>query len=193
MHFLLSARYTLATALLILLTACAAGPRPADGAATNMAEPFSATNYAIAPTDTLRIDVYREPDLSGEYYVDPSGTINMPLLGRVSVGGETVETVERKIALALARGYLVDPDVRASVIRFRPIFIGGEVNKPGAYPFTPGMTVQQAVVLAGGETRFAANRYYLQRESRGASERVRVDGNSVLFPGDVITIGERVF
>lgn len=155
--------------------------------------PFSASTYMISPTDTLRIDVYREKDLSGKYYVDPSGTINLPLLGRVPVAGETAETIERKLAFRLSRGFLVDPDVRVSVAKFRPIYISGEVKRPGEYPFTPGMSVQQAMVMAGGQTRFAAEKYFLQRNNAPSEDRIRVEGNSLLYPGDVISVGERLF
>nr|MBV6630643.1 polysaccharide export protein [Oceanococcus sp. HetDA_MAG_MS8] len=178
---------------LIALSACADTPTLPQDTVLRLATPFSATNYLISPTDTVRIDVYREPDLSGEYYVDPSGTINFPLLGRVGVAGETVSALENKLRLSLSQGYLVDPDVRASISKFRPIYITGAVAKPGAYPFTPGMTVQQAIVLAGGETRFAADRYYLQRNNDSTDKQLRISNRSVLFPGDVIIIGERVF
>ncbi len=178
--------------LLLLCMGCASAPDKQQSAIA-LLQPFSASGYLISPTDTLRIDVYREQDLSGNYYVDPSGTINMPLVGRIGVAGESAETVERKIALTLSRGYLVDPDVRVSVIKFRPIYITGEVKKPGEYPFTPGMTVQQAIVLAGGETRFATDKYYLQRNYAAENRRVRVNGISLLYPGDIISVGERLF
>ena len=80
---------------------------------------------------------------------------------------------------------------RVSVLKFRPIYIAGEVEDPGQYAFVPGMTVQQAIVLAGGDTPFASDKYYLQRGVD--SKRIRVDAGSILFPGDVITVGERVF
>jgi len=178
--------------LLTLLLGCASAPVK-QASSLALLQPFSASGYLISPTDTLRIDVYREQDLSGKFYVDPSGTINMPLIGRIGVAGESSETVERKISLRLSRGYLVDPDVRVSVIKFRPIYITGEVKKPGEYPFTPGMTVQQAIVLAGGETRFATTKYYLQRNYAAENKRIRVESNSLLYPGDVIAVGERLF
>ncbi|MGJ8668416.1 MAG: polysaccharide biosynthesis/export family protein [Oceanococcus sp.] len=182
------------SAFLVLCSACATqGTRSSDSTTINLAEPFSALNYAVSTTDTLSIDVYREAELTGKYYVDPSGTINMPLLGRVSVANLSVQAIEKRIEQGLAGGYIVNPDVRVSVIHFRPIYVSGEIMKPGKYVFTPGMTVQQAIVLAGGATRFAAKKYYLQRNNVQESQRMRVDGNSLLFPGDVITVGERLF
>lgn len=178
--------------LVIFLVGCATDgnsePRPED-----YLRPFSADTYAISPTDLLQIDIYREQDLSGQYYVDPSGTINFPLLGRVAVSGSTAQQIELNLESRLSRGYLVDPDVRITVVKYRPIYISGQVAKPGEYAFAPGMTVQQAITLAGGPTRFAAERYYLQRYSERDSEQKRVTGNSLLFPGDLITIGERIF
>lgn len=179
--------------LLVALCACAGTPSEDPTNTARVSLQFSPQLYQVSTNDTLRLDVYREPDLSGEYLVDPSGTINIPLLGRVSVQGRTVQEIETMIAQNLARGYLIDPDVRISVIRYRPIFVSGEVEKPGAFPFVPGMTVQQAVVLAGGRTKFAANKYYLQRNNAADANRIRVEGNAVLFPGDVVTVGERLF
>lgn len=188
---LMTMRAAIAAACVYVLASCAGTGGPIGPPATNLAQPFSAESYAVAPTDVLQIDVYREADLSGDYAVDPSGTINMPLIGRVSVAGETPQTIERKIRLRLSQGFLVDPDVRVSVLKFRPIYIAGEVEDPGQYAFVPGMTVQQAIVLAGGDTPFASDKYYLQRGVD--SKRIRVDAGSILFPGDVITVGERVF
>ncbi len=179
--------------LLFALTGCAAKGTTANVGSANLAQPFSAEHYAVAPTDILRIDVYREADLSGEYYVDPSGTINLPLVGRIAVAGLNVQAIEYRLTQRLGNGFIVDPDVRVSVLKFRPIYVTGEVSRPGQYPFTPGMTVQQAIVLAGGATRFASKSYFLQRPSASQGKPIRVDANSVLFPGDVVTLGERLF
>lgn len=176
-----------------LLFGCA-GKNVQPGTSTlAMMAPFSSANYAVSPTDVLRLDIFQEKDLSGEYYVDPSGTINLPLVGRVAVAGLNVNTIERKLEDLFSRGYIVSPDIRVSVISYRPIYVSGEIHKPGEYRFTPGMTVQQAIVLAGGTTKFAAKKYYLQRNNVGEDDRIRVGGNSLLFPGDVLTIGERFF
>jgi polysaccharide export outer membrane protein len=179
-------------ALIALVLGCTTPGQHAleEGPTNLLSAPFSADNYSVAPTDTLHIEVYREADLSGSYYVDPSGSINLPLLGRVQVAGLSLNGIEQRLARLLRDGYIMEPDVRVSIQKFRPIFVSGEVKSPGRYTFTPGMTVQQAVLLAGGETRFAAKKFYLQRTN---GEAMRVDESSVLFPGDVITVNERLF
>ena len=159
----------------------------------NPLQPFAANQYPIAATNVLSIEVYQEKDLSGEYFVDPDGSINVPLVGRVSVAELNVRQVEKKLTEALSRGYLVDPHVRVAIVKYGPVFVTGEVVKPGQYEFTPGMSVQQAVTMAGGPTRFASSKYYLQRDNAREDNRLRVTSDSLMFPGDIVSVGERLF
>ncbi len=131
--------------------------------------------------------------MSGDFTIESDGKINYPLLGRVAVSGTTTAELERSIRNGLAQGYLVSPDVRATVVSYKPIFVGGEVKSPGEYPFTPGLTAQQAATLAGGLTRFAAEKYYVQRSSTGPDQRFRATPDTFVYPGDIVTIEERLF
>ncbi len=149
--------------------------------------------YRLAPGDVLAIKVYREEDLSGRYRIDPDGTLNFPLLGRLAVAGQSADWTERMLEKRLSQGYLVDPDVQLSVAEFKPVYVGGAVSKTGEYPYKLGLTVQQAVTLAGGLNRFAAEKYYIQRFGESPEQRFRATADTPLYPGDVLTVDERIF
>ncbi len=149
--------------------------------------------YLLSAGDVLRIEVYREPDLSITQKIEPDGEMSYPLLGRIQVAGRTASLVEREIRTKLSRGYLVDPDVRVSIVEFKPIYIDGQIKAPGEYAYKIGLTVQQAITRAGGPTQFASERVYLQRSGQGGDDRFRVTRDTQLLPGDIIIIGERMF
>lgn len=154
---------------------------------------FRAGIYRLSSGDKLMITVFQEPDLSGEFTVESGGQINFPLLGRIAVTGLTTSEVEKRLERGLAAGYLVSPDVRANIVAYQPVFVGGEVRKAGEYAFRPGLTAQQAVTLAGGITRYAAEKYYIQRSGAGPDERFRAVADTPVYPGDIITVEERLF
>ena len=84
-------------------------------------------------------------------------------------------------------------DVQLSVAEFKPVYVGGAVSKTGEYPYKLGLTVQQAVTLAGGLNRFAAEKYYIQRFGESPEQRFRATADTPLYPGDVLTVDERIF
>ncbi len=184
-------------ALLLLACCCAcAGKAQNPGPPSAESAPWEVNLdlYNLVPGDEVKVDVFREKDLSRVYTVEPDGRINFPLLGRIPAAGQNTSTLEKIIARGLSQGFLVDPDVRISVTQYRPIYVGGEVTKPGEYPFKSGMTAQQAVTLAGGTTRFAAeDKIYLQRYGQDAKQRQRVTPGTLVYPGDIITVEERLF
>lgn len=109
-------------------------------------------SYTLGAGDKLRVLVFNEPDLSGEFTVDSDGGMAMPLIGEVKAAGLTVRQLETAIANTLKRGYMVDPQVAVEIVETRPFYILGEVRQPGSYPFVNGMTVLNAMALAGGNT-----------------------------------------
>lgn len=156
--------------------------------------PLDASVYRLDGGDTVRIDVLGEPDLSMDSPVDPSGFINYPFLGKVQASGLTVRELEARIRDGLRAGYLVRPDVRVALARYRPFFIGGQVRQPGSYPYVLGLTIERAVTLAGGITQFGSTgRIYIQRFSKGETERARASLDAPVYPGDYITVDERLF
>jgi protein involved in polysaccharide export with SLBB domain len=159
-----------------------------------------ATLYRLGSGDKVRITVYGEPDLSGEFEVDSSGSVSLPLVGEVRAGGQNLREFERSIVEVLSDGYLVDPRVAVEVLNYRPFYIIGEVNNPGRYPYVTGMTLINAVAMAGGYTyRARQGRAEIRRgaadgESDGDGQVMNINDESmVILPGDVIRIPERFF
>jgi protein involved in polysaccharide export with SLBB domain len=113
--------------------------------------------YVLGPEDNLSVRVYEWPDLSGDFKVGADGRISVPLIGSVAAAGQTVDQLEKTIQATLAQeaGLKDTPSVAVQVKDYRPFFITGDVQKPGAYAFRPGLTILQAVSLAGGYFRFA--------------------------------------
>jgi polysaccharide biosynthesis/export protein len=174
---------------LLALTACAPGrdlpplPSPATHA------------YRLGPGDSVRVITYGEDPLTGDFKVNEEGDVALPLAGRVAAAGKTPEELGRSIAAVLARKQiLVKPSVSVQVDTYRPIYILGEVNKPGAYPYQPDMTMVTAAALAGGFTYRAVRGYAsVVRTVDGDSVEGKVSRQAFLQPGDVVTVFERHF
>jgi len=148
--------------------------------------------YELGIGDRLRVIVYGEEDLSGEFEVGSQGTLNLPLVGEIRALGLPISDVEDLVEAELARGYLVSPNVSIEVLNYRPFYILGEVNKPGSYPYVNGMTVLTAVALAGGFTyRADEEDIVLSRSANGAETQVAPDTS--LLPGDILRVEERFF
>lgn len=152
------------------------------------------TQYRLGADDEISISVFNEPDLSlAKTRVAANGTISMPLIGQVVVKGLTIDEVELKITKLYLGDYLKKPDISVSVVEYRQFYVNGEVDKPGGYSFREGMTIQRAISLAGGFTeRAARNKIMLMRENDQKNVS-RVDLNSPVKPGDVITVQESFF
>jgi polysaccharide export outer membrane protein len=153
------------------------------------------SDYQLGPGDHVRIIVYGDKDIGGEFEVSARGTLNIPLAGTISAEGLGTEALENEIADTLKQKNLVkDPSVTAEVISYRPIYVLGEVNKPGQYPYQPGMTVLTAVAVAGGFTYRAVEQSAAITRPRG--ERAvegRAPSGAYVEPGDVVRILERRF
>lgn len=151
---------------------------------------FAQNDYRLGANDVLRLTVFGEPDLSGEFKLDGAGVAALPLVGSVPLEQKTPREAEQAIALALKNGYLIDPKVSVEVVKARPFFIMGEVQNPGSYNFVEGLTVLQAVALSGGFT-YRANQGTVEIV-RGESEE-KAGATAAIMPGDVITVTERFF
>ena len=151
--------------------------------------------YRLGAGDKVKISVYGQADLSGEFVVDSSGTVQLPLIGQVKAMGMTVREFESEIAAALRDGqYLKDPRVSVEVANYRPFYIIGEVNKPGEYPYVNDMTVLNAVALAGGFTfRADDSEVYVRRHGGTTETKLPADQSTRVEPGDIIRVGERFF
>jgi polysaccharide export outer membrane protein len=154
----------------------------------------AAASYVLGPNDRVRLKVYGEPDIAGEYEVDNNGNVSIPLAGHIKAAGLTTRQLERSIASALSKGIVRDPRVNVEIALYRPYYILGEVKKGGEYPYRLGLTVMDAVASAGGFTyRANENKVYLRRSGAGAEEIYALDAPVPVFPGDNIRIPERYF
>jgi polysaccharide export outer membrane protein len=151
-------------------------------------------SYILGPSDRVRLKVYGEQDISGDYEVDTNGYISVPLAGRVKAAGLNTRQLEKAVASALSRGLLKDPRVNAEVATYRPFFILGEVKKAGEYPYKAGLTVLDAVASAGGYTyRANEGKVVIRRSGSNVEETHALDAPVPVFPGDNIRIPERYF
>ncbi len=151
-------------------------------------------DYVLGPGDKLRITVFGEDNLSGEFNIGGNGRLSFPLIGDVPASGHSVAAVAQAITAALKDGYIKDPRVSAEVLTFRPYYLFGEVNKPGEYPYENGLSVLNAVATAGGFTYRANKKFVFMKRVRDIKElRVRLTPELTLLPGDTVRIGERLF
>jgi len=175
--------------------AAAAAPQTAP-VAPSAAAPAAPVDpdYQLGSGDKIRVTVFGEPTLSGEFYVTGSGLVSLPLLGEVKAAGLSVRQFQETVETALRNGYLKQPRVSAEVLNFRPFYILGEVSKPGTYPYTSGLTVQNAVATAGGYTyRADKNKVYIKRLGEEKETKMSLTPSTQVAPGDTVRIGERFF
>lgn len=150
--------------------------------------------YLLGPTDRIRLKVYGEADITGEYEVDSNGFVSIPLAGHVKAAGLTTRQLEKGISSALAKGIVRDPRVNVEIALYRPFYILGEVKKSGEYPYRMGLTVMDAVATAGGFTyRANENKVYLRRSGSTVEEIYALDSPVLVFPGDNVRVPELYF
>jgi polysaccharide biosynthesis/export protein len=196
-----AARVSFLFILILLATSGMAAQFAAPAAAQSKASPLappaaasSADNYVLGPNDRVRLKVYGEPDIAGEYEIDSTGQVSVPLAGHIKAAGLTTKQLERAIASALSKGIVRDPRVNVEIALYRPYYILGEVKKSGEYPYRLGLTVMDAVASAGGFTyRANEHKVFLRRSGAGAEEVYPLDSPILVFPGDNIRIPERYF
>ena len=152
-------------------------------------------DYHLGAGDQVRIITFSDEQLTGDFRVNDSGNIALPLLGPVRAQGLTTNQLEGRVAQALKDKNLYrDPSVAVEVISYRPVFVLGEVSKPGQYPYQPGMSVLTSVAVAGGFTyRAVKDTASVVRDVNGKPEEFRADRETPLRPGDVVNIYERHF
>ena len=175
-------------------TLCAASHFTAIRGLWAQTTPATVPVYRLGAGDKLRIVVFGEQDLSGEFIIDGAGALSLPLIGQVTVGGFTPNEAERRVSERLSDGYLINPRVAIEVMNYRPFFIIGEVNRPGSYPYVNGMTVLNAVAIGGGYT-YRARKDRMMVVRGGEKERAEspISEEAPILPGDIIRVPERFF
>ena len=153
-----------------------------------------ATAYRLGTGDLLRVTVFGHDDLSGEFQVSSTGDIAMPLIGKVLARDRTPQELEQRVIAKLKPDYLKNPQVSIEVLNYRPFYIIGEVRRPGSYPYVNGMTVVNAVAMAGGFTyRAKEEELFITRANDPSKTKVPASQGTSVLPGDVIEIPERFF
>ena len=150
--------------------------------------------YTLDAGDKLRIVVFGQAGITGEYLVEANGHVTLPLVGSVPARGYTTKALAQMIAERLKQGYVREPHVTVSIASYRPFFILGEVTSPGQYPYVPNMTAENAVAIAGGfSPRAKKGTVELTRTMGGQQIHQRVPLGYPLRPGDTVVVGERWF
>ena len=147
--------------------------------------------YLLQAGDTISIHMYGEDDLDITVKIDNSGLINYPFIGSLNVLGKSVNAVAEDIVNGLKPDYFVDPNVHISITEYRPFYIHGQVERPGAFPYRPRISVSMGIALAGGLTERASSNWFLQKQD--SSEQTKVTGETLIFPGDILIIKQSFF
>ncbi|MDJ0919679.1 MAG: polysaccharide biosynthesis/export family protein [Henriciella sp.] len=154
----------------------------------------SVGEYRLGTSDELRITVFGEEELSGEYVVDGAGRVALPLIGQIEALDLTADEFARRAEQRYAAGYLREPRINVEVLNYRPFYILGEVETPGEYPYTNGLTVMNAIATAGGFTYRANKRVVAIRSAEDADEeRIALEPSTQVLPGDTIRVIEKFF
>lgn len=185
--------------LTLMLGAAGCGSVPMAGGVVAASEADVAAvrtvpEYRLGVADKLRVNVFGEEALTGEFIVGGGGRVSLPLIGEVQAAGLTISQFQEEVATALRQGYINEPRVSAEVLNYRPFYILGEVNKPGEYPYTNNLTVLNAVATAEGFTYRANTRQVFIKRADGDREQAYpLTTATQVAPGDTIRIGERFF
>lgn len=166
-------------------------PAPASGQTAT-----TVPQYQLGSGDRLSIVFFGKHvgDLSGEYEIDGAGLIPMPLVGSVRVQGMTVAEAEAAIKAAYKPDYVKEPRISIQVLNYRPFYIMGQVNSPGSYPYVNGITVLEAVVIAGGYTKRAKeSQMQIIRGKDVTRTKQEATPETIILPGDVIEVPQRYF
>ena len=175
--------------------------KPKAGTSAPQVSPAQDAEYKIGAQDVLRIDVWKEPEISRTAPVRPDGRISLPLINDVQAAGLTAAQLAAVIADGL-RKYITNPQVTVGVteINSRRVYVTGEVTKPGAFALLPNMTVLQALSSSGGFSQFAKLKsIYVLRTEDGKQVKhpfnykevvsgKKPELNIQLQPGDVIVV-----
>ena len=179
----------------LLVSGCGGtNAQPATPAELDALRAAATSAPVLAAGEKINIVVYGEASLTGNYLIDPSGYVSLPLAGTVKAAGLTPEQLERNLEKQFGSKYLTNPKITVEVAEFRPFYILGEVEKPGAYPYAGGLNVLSAVAIAGGST-YRANTSYVLIQHLGEDQmrEFQLSQPVPILPGDIIQVPRRYF
>src|SRR5262245_5397606 len=180
----------------LLLAGCGAGSNlgPASEAEQNAIIEAAKGSPRLQAGEKIRVTVYGEASLSGDYQIDPSGYLSLPLAGTVKAAGLTQAELEQELGKKFRSEYRRNPRVTVSIMEFRPFYILGEIEKPGAYPYTSGLNVLSAIAIAGGTTyRGSRSTVLIQHPGESGMREYPLASTVPILPGDIIRIPQRYF
>jgi len=180
----------------LFLLGCSAGSTlgPASEAEQKAIMEAAKGSPRLQAGEKIRVTVYGEASLSGDYQIDPSGYLSLPLAGTVKAAGLTQAELEQELAKKFRSEYLRNPRVTISITEYRPFYILGEIEKPGAYPYTSGLNVLSAIAIAGGTTyRGSRSTVLIQHPGEDGMREYPLASSVPILPGDIIRIPQRYF
>lgn len=177
----------------LALVSCANSPGLSPPSYAAEDQDASQRTYRLGMGDKLKITVFGEENLSGEFEVNAFGRVSVPLIGEVPAAGRPIAEFRRDVTHRLANGYLKNPRINVDVLNYRPIYVQGEVKSGGEFSYKSGLRLRDAIALAGGYT-YRADQSYVDvfREGKGEFRTSTTSGFTVL-PGDNIRVPERFF
>ena len=186
-----------------IFVACTALASCADIGATQNSSQFQSRlgllandlkSYKLGIGDKVRVVVYGEQDLSGQFDIGPQGNVALPLVGELPARGRSPLELKDAIVTRLSSGFLRNPRVTVEVVAYRPFYVHGEVRSAGEFTFKSGMRIRDAVAVAGGYS-YRANQTYVLLTREGLPDEVRValPTDVMVMPGDNIRVAERFF
>ncbi len=188
--------------LLIMLSACSGGPdidvaSVSSVGATNTGgsttEIVQERAYRLGTGDKLQVTVEGVKDHSGQFDINGNGSVSMPFVGNIKAAGLTVNEFSNLVTQSLKK-FVRNPQVRVSVLNYRPFYIQGEVKQGGQYDYSNGLDVRRAVAIAGGYTyRAVKGHVYIQRANESQERKYSLSQPVLVKPGDNIRIPERFF
>jgi polysaccharide export outer membrane protein len=179
--------------IIAVFVACVVLASPLSAQEAKNSDP---TRYLLGSGDKLRISFFGKhySDLSGDYEIDGAGIVPLPLVENIRLGGKTLSEAENSIKAAYKPDYVKDPRVSVQVLNYRPFYIWGKVNAPGSYPYVNGITVLEAVVIAGGfNKRAKQDNMKIIRGNDPSRTAKDATPETVILPGDVIEVPQRYF
>jgi protein involved in polysaccharide export with SLBB domain len=153
----------------------------------------NAAAYKLDVGDKVHITVFDEPDLTGDFDVNDQGIVSLPLIGQVHIAGMTLSEAQDFITQKYAANYLINPRVNVQILNYRPFYVIGEVKTPGSYAYVNGMTVLNAVALAGGYTPRGNPNNIVVKHANSSNEEKPIGENDVVQPGDIIRVNQKLF
>ena len=196
MHRLVAAALLICTAATI--ASCANGMASANDPVGSVSAPerkpaSTGPDYRLGSGDKIKLMVYGEDDISGDFDISGTGGLSLPLIGQVQAGGLTLTEFELSLTQKL-KTYVRNPRVSVQILNYRPFYIQGEVKNGGEYPYSDGLLVRDAVAKAGGYTyRAATDHLYIRHANEVSEQRYSLDGTVRVQPGDNIRVPERFF